>query len=41
MKKICTCCSEEKNILEFYKYSRSKDGFSRLCKSCQNKKNQE
>lgn len=41
MKKICKICGIEKNISEFYKYSKSKDGFSRMCKTCQKIKNQE
>lgn len=36
--KTCTCCGETKNISEFYKMSRSKDGYMPQCKICVSKK---
>lgn len=32
--KYCKKCGEEKSVDDFYKNSRSKDGYSRLCKKC-------
>lgn len=37
--KICTKCGKEKNINEFPKNSRSKDGFNCVCKICVNEIN--
>lgn len=37
--KICTKCKAEKDISEFYKRTRSKDGLSCWCKQCTAKKN--
>ena len=36
--KTCTCCGETKNISEFYKMSRSKDGHMPQCKICVSEK---
>lgn len=33
--KICKCCKIEKDLLDFYKKSRSKDGFQDKCKLCE------
>jgi 5-methylcytosine-specific restriction endonuclease McrA len=33
--KKCTVCSEIKSLVEFSKYSRSRDGYKRFCKECQ------
>jgi hypothetical protein len=37
-KKTCSKCDEEKDICEFYKNSKSKDGLYSLCKVCQKKR---
>jgi hypothetical protein len=34
MTKVCTKCGEEKDIKEFHKYSKSKDGLQYKCKLC-------
>jgi len=36
MKKICTKCEEGKELSEFYKAARMKDGYQSNCKVCQN-----
>ena len=36
-KKTCCICNEEKNIKEFNKLTRSKDGHKSQCRICQNK----
>lgn len=41
MNKICTKCKEEKDISEFFKYSRNKDGKRNTCKKCTNVVNEE
>lgn len=41
MEKTCTLCKETKNIEEFPKSSRSKDGYLPRCKTCANKRNNE
>src|SRR3989304_3612584 len=39
-KKVCSCCKQEKNIADFDKRKRNKDGFCKKCKICwqENKK---
>ena len=37
--KTCSVCKEEKEIAEYYKSSRNKDGKQFACKSCSNKQN--
>lgn len=32
--KVCSSCKKEKSYSEFYKFSRSVDGYSTRCKSC-------
>jgi hypothetical protein len=34
MRKICSKCSEEKDVCEFHKHNREKDGFHTFCKIC-------
>jgi hypothetical protein len=36
MKKTCTSCKEEKEINDFYKFNRAKDGRCSICKKCDN-----
>lgn len=38
MKKICTVCGKEKDIIEFYKDKNNKDGFKNKCKQCMSKR---
>ena len=33
-KKICTKCKKEKNLTEFHKNKRMKDGYFYYCKEC-------
>lgn len=35
--KTCIKCGEEKDISEFYKYARNRDGYRHECKECGNK----
>src|SRR5688572_645664 len=35
--KVCSCCEEEKNVLEYSKNRCQKDGFANECKYCANK----
>lgn len=32
--KVCACCGEDKPTTEFYKRKESKDGLTRLCRTC-------
>jgi len=34
MKKICTCCGQEKNLDDFYKHKQMLDGHLNKCKEC-------
>jgi len=34
MKKICSKCKEEKDLSEFYKHKKNKDGYWYACKAC-------
>lgn len=39
MRKICSCCSSEKFLIDFPKDKRSKDGVTTVCKLCTNIRN--
>lgn len=39
--KMCSCCKQEKPIIEFTKDKRSKDGHFRECRECKNRKMRE
>lgn len=39
IKKVCSECGKEKNILDFYKSSSNRDGYYKSCKYCSLKKN--
>ena len=39
MEKSCNCCNKLKNLSEFAKMSRNKDGLDSNCKECRNSKN--
>ena len=39
--KLCTKCQHEKIKTEFYRSSRSKDGYNRQCKVCVNRYKQQ
>lgn len=41
MRKICNKCEVEKELSEFHKRKKSRDGFSHTCKECVNSKNRE
>lgn len=38
MRKICTSCKTEKDLIDFYKSKATKDGYMYVCKECQKKK---
>lgn len=38
MDKKCTLCNETKNVSNFHRYKRSKDGYRTRCKDCRKKK---
>src|SRR5688572_26275661 len=38
-KKVCSCCKDEKTILEYVKNKCCRDGFDSECKKCKNKYN--
>jgi hypothetical protein len=39
--KVCKKCNEEKNLCNFVKSKKSKDGFYNICKECNNKRSSE
>jgi hypothetical protein len=41
MKKICTKCKDEKELEDFYKNSKKKDGYNVMCKPCMVQYNKE
>lgn len=38
--KICSCCKQEKNVNDFWKRARAKDGYTSACKDCMRIMNQ-